>query len=150
LFGSVPTANPALIPSDPLDRAYWELYDCDKQVTISGKVAKVTWTDPNTYIFLEASGTEWAIESSFIQFRQSNVNPAVRVGQTITVSGYLPKDEPPSFLPAKSSPAVSSYLKAKHLIRAGEMNTPKKSWKWASRLPEKEMNGRLSAPTLGG
>jgi len=150
--GSSPagTASPALIPSDPLDRAYWELYDSDKQVTISGKITKVTWTDPNTYIFVNANGVEWAVESSFIHFRQANVNPAVRVGQTITVSGYLPKDEPPSVLPAKSSPAVSSYLRAKHLIRAGEITT-EYGQKLAMGKPpsEKEMNERLKCTALG-
>lgn len=144
------TARPALIPSDPLDRGYWELYDADKQVTLSGKVTKVTWTNPNTYIFIEASGTEWAIESSFIQFRQSSVNPAVGVDHTITVFGYLPKDEPSSVLPAKISPSVSSYLKEKHLIRAGEITTVYGQKLAMGKPPsEKEMAERLKCSALG-
>src|SRR4026207_1152108 len=70
---------PAAIPSDEFDRAFWELYDRDKYVTLSGKVTKVTWSNPNSYIYVMASGAEWAIEASYIQFRQASVTPAVRV-----------------------------------------------------------------------
>ena len=114
--------TPPIIP-DPMDRAFWTLYDRDKQVTLSGKVTKVDWTNPNAYIFLVASGTEWAIESSFIHFRQSDVNPPVKVDQTITVSGYLPKEEPQQMSPMRSGPPVARYLRENHLIRAGEITT---------------------------
>jgi hypothetical protein len=117
------TLQPALIPSDEFDRAYWELYDRDKHVTISGKVTKVDWTNPNTYIFVQASGVEWAVEASYIQFRQANVTPAVRVNQTISIAGYLAKDDPNPKWPVRSSPSVSSYRKEKHLIRAAEITT---------------------------
>jgi hypothetical protein len=117
------TVYPAAIPSDEFDRAYWELFDRDKYVTISGKVTKVNWTNPNAYIFIQASGAEWAIEASFIQFRQATVTPAVRVDQKITVSGFLAKDDPNPKWPVKSSPSVSSYKIAKRLIRAAEITT---------------------------
>jgi hypothetical protein len=117
------TVRPALIPSDEFDRAYWELYDRDKHVTISGKVTRVNWTNPNAYIFVQTSGVEWAVEASYIQFRHANVTPAIRVNQTISIAGYLAKDDPNPKWPVRSSPSVSSYRKEKHLIRASEITT---------------------------
>jgi len=117
------TVFPAAVPSDEFDRAYWELYDRDKYVTISGKVTRVNWTNPNSYIFIQASGAEWAIEASFPQFRQATVSPAVRVEQRITVSGFLAKEEPNPKWPVRPSPAVTSYRIAKRLMRASEITT---------------------------
>jgi uncharacterized protein YdeI (BOF family) len=117
--GTVPSAR---IPSDEVDRAFWELYDRDKHVTLTGKVTAVNWTQPNVYIFVAASG-EWAVEASFPQFRQASVTPAVQVGQTITVKGYLAKEAPLPRWTVKSSPSVASHLKAKRLIRAAELTT---------------------------
>lgn len=117
------TAPVFMIPSDPLDRAYWELYDRNRRVTLTGKVIRVDWSNPNSYIYLTAEAAVWVIESGFIQFRQSSVNPAIRVGETITVTGYLPKDEPDGELPARRSPVMAAYLRTDHLIRAGEIVT---------------------------
>ena len=116
------SVGPAAIPSDASDHAFWAQYDRDKHVTITGKVTRVSWTDPNSYIFVQTTSGDWAVEASFIQFRQSSVTPAVRVNQTITVTGYLPKDSPNAPL-SKSSSSVLSYQRAKHLIRAGEITT---------------------------
>src|SRR5262245_18889719 len=95
--------NPAPIPpgsvgawgiqNDPLDRAYWEMYDREKPVTLSGKVTRVDWTMPNSYIFLVADGATWVVESAYIQFLQSTVTPAVRAGDLITVTGYYPREQ---------------------------------------------------------
>jgi len=109
--------------SDPLGVAYWELYDRAKTITLTGMVTKVDWTNPNSYIFLDASGATWAVESSLIQFRQAHVSPAVRVGETITVAGYLPKDQPVCPIGPKIPRSVASYLKDSHLVRAGEITT---------------------------
>jgi hypothetical protein len=116
------SVTPPLIP-DPMDRAFWTLYDRDRQVTLSGKVTRVDWTNPNTYIFMVANGAEWAIESSFIHFRQSNANPPVKVDQTITVSGYFPKADPPEISPVRTGPSVTRYVRENRLIRAGEITT---------------------------
>ena len=144
------TATVALIPSDPLDRAYWELYDRDKPVTLTGKVTKVDWTNPNAYIYIAANGGLWAIESGFIQFRQASVTPAVRVDETITVRGYLPREQPESELPAKKSPSIATYLKTNHLIRAGEITTVFGQKLMMGRPPtETEMAERLRCSALG-
>ena len=94
------TATGSPIPSDPLDRAYWELYDRQRSITLTGKVTRVDWTNPNSYIYMSAASGLWAVESGFIQFRQASVTPAIRVDETITVMGYLPKEEPFGQLPA--------------------------------------------------
>ena len=144
------TPSFALIPSDPLDRAYWELYDRDKPVTLTGKVTKVDWTNPNAYIYIAANGGLWAIESGFIQFRQASVTPAIRVDETITVQGYLPRERPESDLPARKSPSIAAYLKTNHLIRAGEITTVFGQKLMMGRPPtEKEMAERLRCSALG-
>jgi hypothetical protein len=114
----------AAIQPDPVELGFWDLYDHNSQVTIRGQVTQIAWTNPNTYIYVTASGgVHWAVETSFTQFRQATVNPAIRIGQTISVSGYMPKDDPDSPLPRKISPAIRSYLKDKHLMRAGDIDT---------------------------
>jgi len=117
------TATGSPIPSDPLDRAYWELYDRQRSITLTGKVTRVDWSNPNSYIYITAASGLWAVESGFIQFRQASVMPAVRVDETITVLGYLPKEEPFGLLPATRFASFTAYLKSNHLIRAGEITT---------------------------
>jgi hypothetical protein len=123
-----PTSAPAgnvtgsAIPADPLDRAYWEMYDRARSVTLTGRVTRVDWSNPNTYIYVSSRGATWALESNFTQFRQASVTPAVRVGDTVTVVAYLPRDEKNAELPARTSPAAS-YLKNHRLGRAGEITT---------------------------
>ena len=138
------------IPSDPLDRGYWELYDSGKSVTLTGKVTKVDWVNPNSYIYLAADGGLWAIESGFIQFRQSSVTPAVKEEQIITVLGYLPKDDPSNELPARKIPAIAAYMKTNHLIRAGEITTAFGQKLIMGRPPsEAEMAERLKCSAFG-
>ena len=117
------TATVSPIPSDPLDRAYWELYDRQRSITLTGKVTRVDWSNPNSYIYLAAASGLWAVESGFIQFRQASVTPAVRVDETITVLGYLPKEEPFGLLPATRFASFTAFLRSNHLIRAGEITT---------------------------
>lgn len=118
------TASGNPIPEDPGERGYWELYDPGRSITVTGKVRRVDWSMPNTYIYLTTTTGQWAIEASYIQFRQSSVNPAIHADQTITVMGYLPKEVRPGELPAKAwGGNFNSYLKNHHLIRAGLINT---------------------------
>ena len=114
----------ALIPGDPVDQTYWELYDRERAVLLTGKVTRVDWTTPNSYIFVAADSGPWVIESSFIPFRQARVTPAIRAGEVITVMGYLPKGTGNSVpIPIIRFPSAASYLRANHLIRAGEITT---------------------------
>jgi hypothetical protein len=116
-----PGTATASVNTDPVERAYWDLYDRTKHVAISGKVTRVNWTTPNSYFFVMANGAEWAIESSFAHFRQSNVLPAIKVGQTISVSGFLPKKELPEFSPVRIDASVARYTRQDRFIRANEI-----------------------------
>lgn len=116
------SVTPPLIP-DMADRSFWTLYDRDRSITISGTVNKVEWTNPNSYIFLQANGQEWAVEASFIHFRQSSSDPPLKPGHTITVFGYFPKDDPPEISPRRTGPSVTRYVREDLLIRAGEITT---------------------------
>lgn len=113
------TAQP--IPADPLELGYWELYDREEPVSITGTVSRVEWTHPNTYIYMTSNGTAWAVESSYIQFRQASRNPAIKAGETITVYGYLPKENPVAQLPARGNALAAPFVRNDRLIRAGEI-----------------------------
>jgi hypothetical protein len=117
--GSVTEAR---IPEDPVDQTYWPLYDRERPITLTGKVTRVDWTTPNTYIFIATDTGPWVIESSFAQYRQARVSPAVRVDELITVMGYLPKTSI-SDIPVRRFATAATYLRANHLIRAGELTT---------------------------
>ena len=144
------TTTGASIPSNPLDRAYWELYDPQRSVTLTGKVTRVDWTNPNSYIYLVANNEPWAIEASYIQFLKASVTPPIRVDQTITVMGYLPMKEPRNELPARQSSITASYLKTNHLIRAGEITTAFAQKLSMGRPPtEAEMAERLKCSAFG-
>ena len=144
------TAGNVIIPSDPLDRAYWEMYDREKSITLNGKVTRVDWTMPNSYIYLVADGALWAIESSFIYFRQSSVTPAINVHDTITVTAYFPSEVPWGELPARIAPPIAAYLKTNHLVRAGEITTGFGQKLLLGRPPtEKEMAERLKCSPFG-
>jgi hypothetical protein len=140
----------APIPADPLDRAYWEMYDRERPITLTGKVTRVDWTMPNSYIFMAADGGLWAVESGYIHFRQSSVTPAVRVNETITVTGYFPREGPNGELPAWRSSSVATYLRTSHLIRAGEITTVYGQKLTLGRPPtDQEMAERLRCTAFG-
>jgi hypothetical protein len=138
------------IPADPLDRAYWEMYDRQRPITLTGKVTRVDWTMPNSYIFMAAGGGLWAVESGYIHFRQSSVTPAVRVDETITITGYFPREGSGGELPAWKSSAISTYLRTNHLVRAGEITTVYGQKLTLGRPPsDQEMAERLRCTAFG-
>ena len=112
----------AVIPEDPVDQTYWPLYDRERPIMLKGKVTRVDWTTPNSYIFMSTDTGPWVIESSFAQFRHARVTPAIRVDEVITVLGYLPRSSVHD-IPLRRFASAASYLRANHLIRAGEITT---------------------------
>jgi hypothetical protein len=77
-------------------------YDNNKQVTIKGVVQKVAWVNPHAYVYIdvtEANGkvTTWAFESLSPNAlaRQGWSRTSLKVGETVTVNGYLAKDGKP-------------------------------------------------------
>lgn len=143
------TANE--IHADPLERGYWELYDPGRSITLTGKVRRVDWSEPNSYIYLTATNGQWAIEASYIQFRQASVSPAIRMDETITVTGYLPKELRPGELPARMfGSSFNSYLRNNHFIRAGAITTTFGQQLSMGRPPtEAEIAERLKCSPLG-
>lgn len=90
-------------------------YDNNKQVTVKGTVQKVEWVNPHAYVFIDVkdeSGkvTTWAFESLSPNAlaRQGWSRNSLRVGETVTVNGYLAKDGKP--LPDGSMHANSRMI----------------------------------------
>ena len=77
-------------------------YDNNKQVTVKGTVQKVAWVNPHAYVYIEVkddSGkvTTWAFESLSPNAlaRQGWTRDSLKVGEQVTVEGYLAKDGKP-------------------------------------------------------
>src|SRR5215469_3271736 len=77
-------------------------YDSNKQVTIKGTVQKVSWVNPHAYVFIDVkdeSGkvTTWAFESLSPNAlaRQGWTRNSLKIGEAVTVEGYMAKDGKP-------------------------------------------------------
>jgi hypothetical protein len=77
-------------------------YDNNKQVTIKGVVQKVAWVNPHAYVYIDVTDesgkvTTWAFESLSPNAlaRQGWSRNSLKVGEPVTVSGYLAKDGKP-------------------------------------------------------
>ncbi len=74
-------------------------YDAKRQVLLTGNVTRVDWTNPHAHFFLnvrDASGkfSSWDLElaSPNTLERGGWTRKSLRVGETVTVNGYLAKD----------------------------------------------------------
>jgi uncharacterized protein DUF6152 len=77
-------------------------YDNNKQVTVKGTVQKVAWVNPHAYVYIDVTEengkvTTWAFESLSPNAlaRQGWSRNSLKVGETVTVNGYLAKDGKP-------------------------------------------------------
>src|SRR2546425_5796359 len=77
-------------------------YDNNKQVTIKGTVQKVAWVNPHAYVYIDVKDengkvTTWAFESLSPNAlaRQGWSRNSLKVGESVTVNGYLAKDGKP-------------------------------------------------------
>jgi len=77
-------------------------YDSTKQVTVKGTVQKVSWVNPHAYVFVDVkdeSGkvTTWAFESLSPNAlaRQGWTRNSLKIGEAVTVEGYMAKDGKP-------------------------------------------------------
>ena len=77
-------------------------YDNNKQVTVKGTVQKVAWVNPHAYVYIDVkdeSGkvTTWAFESLSPNAlaRQGWSRNSLKVGEPVTVNGYMAKDGKP-------------------------------------------------------
>jgi hypothetical protein len=74
-------------------------YDINKPIVLTGTVTKLQWTNPHAWVFIQAKGpdgvvAEWEIElgspNTLIRYKWKR--DTVKVGQSLTVDGYLSKD----------------------------------------------------------
>jgi hypothetical protein len=78
-------------------------FDRDKPVTLSGKVTKIEWVNPHTWIHMEVTGKDgklvtWRIEGgapNALMRRGWNRN-SIKIGEQVTVDGFLAKDGSPT------------------------------------------------------
>ena len=78
-------------------------FDRDKPVTLVGKVTKVEWVNPHTWIHMEVTGKDgkaviWRIEGgapNALMRRGWNRN-SIKIGEQVTVDGFLAKDGSPT------------------------------------------------------
>jgi V8-like Glu-specific endopeptidase len=90
-------------------------YDNNKQITVKGVVQKVAWVNPHAYVYIDVTDesgkvTTWAFESLSPNAlaRQGWSRTSLKVGETVTVNGYLAKDGKP--LPDGSMHANSRMI----------------------------------------
>jgi hypothetical protein len=74
------------------------MYDAKKPVRLTGRLAKVEWTNPHSYFHLEVKGKDgavmtWACEGAGpgALSRRGFSKTDIKVGDTIIVDGYLAK-----------------------------------------------------------
>ena len=76
-------------------------FDGTKPVTVTGTVAKIDWTNPHIHFYLEVKGetgtvTQWKLEGypPNMLVRQGWARDTLKIGQTITVSGWRARLDP--------------------------------------------------------
>jgi len=74
-------------------------YDANKRIQLEGVVTKIEWANPHVYFYIDvkdAAGTtsNWACETSGPNalIRQGWKRDSMKVGDRVTVDGYLAKD----------------------------------------------------------
>lgn len=73
-------------------------YDATKPVTLTGTIAKVEWTNPHIRFYIDVKGADhrverWEISGPSVNAltRSGTRSDALKVGQTVTVQGFLAK-----------------------------------------------------------
>ena len=79
--------------------SFFAEFDPDKPVTLVGAVTKVEWSNPHVFLHIDvkdpsAKLTNWAIEMGNVTalIRLGWSRDAIRVGDVITVDGFLARD----------------------------------------------------------
>jgi len=74
-------------------------YDASKQVTLKGKVTKVDWVNPHSWVHIDVTGadgkvTNWACETAppNILYRQGWRRDSLKEGDEVTIDGFSSKD----------------------------------------------------------
>ena len=73
-------------------------YDRDKPITLKGTITKIEWANPHIYFYVDVADrgetTHWAIEGGAPStlYRAGWRKDSAKVGETVTVDGFLAKD----------------------------------------------------------
>jgi hypothetical protein len=73
-------------------------YDREKPITLKGPVTRLEWANPHVYFYVDVAGTgaiaNWAIEgmAPSVLYRAGWRKDSVKVGDVVTVSGFLARD----------------------------------------------------------
>jgi len=74
-------------------------YDGNKSVTLKGKVTKVDWVNPHSWVYIDvtdANGkvTNWSCETAppNMLYRQGWRRDSLKEGDEVTIDGFLAKD----------------------------------------------------------
>ena len=74
-------------------------YDRDKPITLKGDITKIEWANPHIYFYIDvadSSGAKvhWSIEGGAPStlYRAGWRKDSAKVGETVTVDGFLAKD----------------------------------------------------------
>ena len=75
-------------------------YDENKPTTLKGTITKVEWMNPHIYFYIDvtdASGRKvnWAVEGAppNVLYRRGWKKDALKVGDVVTVEGFLPRKD---------------------------------------------------------
>ena len=74
-------------------------FDREKPVNLQGKIAKMEWTNPHSWVYIEVKGSDgnmqvWAFEGGAPNalIRRGITKESVPLGQEVVVKGYAAKD----------------------------------------------------------
>ncbi len=92
------TAAPALA-----HHAFASEYDIDKPITLKGKLTKLEWINPHSWVYVDVADpktgkvTNWSIEFGAVNalLRRGLRNTDFSVGEEVLVKGYLAKNGKP-------------------------------------------------------
>jgi len=97
-------ASLALLTSPVLVSAHHSVvayYDTNTQLTLTGAVTKIEWTNPHAFVYLDVRDgqgktTSWAVEtdSPNVLSRAGWTRATLHVDDVITVTGYPAKKQP--------------------------------------------------------
>ena len=73
-------------------------YDSNKPITLKGGITRIEWANPHIYFYVDvadsSSTVQWAIEGGAPStlYRAGWRKDSAKVGDTVTVSGFLARD----------------------------------------------------------
>ena len=74
-------------------------YDANRQVLLTGNVTKIDWTNPHAHFFLDVRDGSGKVSSWDLELASPNTlerggwtRKSLKIGDVVTVNGYLAKD----------------------------------------------------------